>query len=322
MHKAGHKTDVQSQLLTKRQKLLNLNSKAVLGVALLSFAVPGLASAQSSDVSNRLQRIEREIDTLSRAVYRGEEPPEGHQFSAGLNDQYQATLEVRLNAIEEQLRSLTGQIEENRYKVEQIEKRLNMSLSDIEMRLNDQAPAAADGSQVITDMPSPSIEINQPNEVPDSLQTPAEQIAENPDAAYSPDQPASTLPADAATLYEDAFTELKAGKNVEAQTKFEQFLNIYQDDKLANNARYWLAETYYVQNNYDAAAKAFATAYQKDPKGTKAADNLLKLGLSLNALGRDKDACVALKQLDKEFGITNSAVVQRGEKEREKLSCS
>ena len=90
---------------------------------------------------------------------------------------------------------------------------------------------------------------------------------------------------------------------------------------MASNARYWLAETYYVENDYEDAAREFAVAYKKDPKGSKAQDNLLKLALSLKGLDRDKDACVALAQLDKEFGITNSAVVQRGAKERATLAC-
>ncbi len=305
-------------MLTK-QKYLPLKNKAIIAIALFSFIAPSVAVAQSGDVSNRLQRIEREIDTLSRSVYKGEAPPPGQQFSAGADAQFQANMEVRLNSIEEQLRNLTGQIEENRYKVEQIEKKLDMSLSDIDMRLNEQTPSSAQPNEGIIDTTS-SVEINQPD-VPQS-QTVTVTPTQNPDAPYSPDEPVATLPTDAATLYERAFADLKAGRNETAQTGFEQFLGVYSEDKLASNARYWLAETYYVRGNYDAAAKAFATAYQKDPKGSKAADNLLKLGLSLDALDRGKDACVALKQLDKAFGATGSAVVKRGEKEREKLSCS
>ncbi len=321
IHSHGHKTDAQLQLLTKPTHI-SFKGKAIIAIALLSFSVPSIAVAQSSDTSNRLNRIEREIETLSRSVYKGETPPPGQQFSAGADAQYQANLEVRLNSIEEQLRNLTGQIEENRYKVEQIEKKLDLSLSDIDMRLNEQTPSSTPSTtgSVDAQSASSSIEINQPD-VPQP-ETVTVTPTQNPDAPYTPDEPVTTLPTDAATLYERAFADLKAGKNETAQSGFEQFLNVYSEDKLANNARYWLAETYYVQGEYDAAAKAFATAYQKDPKGSKAADNLLKLGLSLNELGRDKDACVALKQLDKAFGVTGSAVVQRGEKEREKLSCS
>ena len=55
----------------------------------------------------------------------------------------------------------------------------------------------------------------------------------------------------------------------------------YPNDPLAGNAQYWLGETYYVRKDYKNAAAAFAEGYQKYPKGPKAADDLLKLGMSL-----------------------------------------
>ena len=64
---------------------------------------------------------------------------------------------------------------------------------------------------------------------------------------------------------------------------------------LAGNAQYWLGETYYVRKDYENAATAFALGYQKYPKSAKAADDLLKLGMSLGNLGKKPDACTRLR---------------------------
>ena len=71
------------------------------------------------------------------------------------------------------------------------------------------------------------------------------------------------------------------------------FIQRYPNDSLAGNAQYWLGETYYVRKDYNNAAAVFAEGYQKYPKGGKAADNLLKLGMALGQLGQKTDACRA-----------------------------
>ncbi|MAQ70777.1 MAG: tol-pal system protein YbgF [Alphaproteobacteria bacterium] len=303
----------------------------LMGVFVASLALSIPVHAQS-DVNNRLNRIEREIDTLSRTIYKGETPPAG-SLAGMMDSRYQANIEVRLNSIEEQMRNLTGQVEEATYKAEQNEATLKRQINDMEMRLN-----ALEGNNTLpNNVENGSSVMINPDATPnDPMQTNLPQPSD--DAYYDSDGSSSidsTIPnaasnnvsvasasADATTSYEAAYSQLKAGNNEAAQQAFQNFLIAYPDDQLAANARYWLGETYYVQNNYEGAAKSFAEAYKKNPKGPKAADNLLKLGLSLSGMGRNEDACVALQQLEKEFGPTRSALVRRGEQEREKLSCS
>ena len=51
-----------------------------------------------------------------------------------------------------------------------------------------------------------------------------------------------------------------------------------------------LGETYYVRGDFPNAARAFAEGFQKYPKSGKAPDNLLKLGMSLQAQGKPEQA--------------------------------
>ena len=68
-------------------------------------------------------------------------------------------------------------------------------------------------------------------------------------------------------------------------------------DPLVGNAYYWQGETYYIRRDYVNAADSFRQGFEALPTGPKAPDNLLKLAMSLNALNRDKEACVVLGQV-------------------------
>src|SRR5690242_9453680 len=82
--------------------------------------------AQQDDQSARLDRIENEIQTLSRAVFKGEQPPAGvaaqmqQESGAGA-----AANEERLTEIENELRTLTGRVEQHENTIQQLQKQLS-----------------------------------------------------------------------------------------------------------------------------------------------------------------------------------------------------
>jgi len=94
----------------------------------------------------------------------------------------------------------------------------------------------------------------------------------------------------------------------------------YGDNSLAGNAQYWLGETYYVQGDYRQAAQSFLKGYREYPKGRKAADSLLKLGLSLNRLGQKEQACAAFGQLGGQFPKAAEAR-KRAQTEAKRAGC-
>ena len=76
---------------------------------------------------------------------------------------------------------------------------------------------------------------------------------------------------------------------------FSAFLTQNPQDPLAENARYWLGETYYARGDYARAAEVFVEGYQTSKTGPKAPDTLLKLGMSLSSMGKKKEACADLR---------------------------
>jgi tol-pal system protein YbgF len=280
----------------------------------LAWSNPGQAQS-SGDTNNRLNRMENEIETLSRAIYRGEEPPPG-AFSGGADA---AATEVRLQQLETEIRNLTGRLEEQNYKIDQLQQALDRQVSDMQMQIQDNQRSAAPAPT--TAAPRYTAGSGSGNGASYTAQSGTQNEEQLGSYTQSPETSGVTGGADAAAAsYENAFALLKAANYDAAEVEFKSFLDQYPDHVLSPNAKYWYGETFYVRGQYEHAARIFADAYQSDPKGSKSGDNLLKLGLSLAGMGNQNDACVALRQLGKD-GQPGSPVMRRAEQEMGRLGC-
>jgi tol-pal system protein YbgF len=114
---------------------------------------------------------------------------------------------------------------------------------------------------------------------------------------------------------------MRKAKYDEAEAAFKEFLAANPDDPLADNAHYWLGETYYVRGDYARAAEAFLEGYQGNKAGPKAPDTLLKLGMSLAALGKNKEACATYGELKKTLPDAPATIKGKADKERRRLGC-
>lgn len=316
------------------------------------------AAAQSTDIrslADTVSRLERQLQTLERNVYRGGgapapatagSAPAGDASPAGV-----AALSVRVGDIEEQLRQATGEVERLGHEVRQISSRLEKALTDIDFRLRSleqggtpgalrsdavPAPAWTDAGQAVAAAPAGTSP--EPGVIGTLTESQLRDAAVTPSAAPQSGAietvpPASqtaarggetvTLPAGApAEQYEYAFSYLMRRDFPGAEEAFRQFVEAHPEDALAGNAQYWLGETYYVRNDFASAARAFAEGFQRYPESTKAADNLLKLGLSLAALERKDDACITFAKLSTAYPGAAANVLQRAKRERDKLGCS
>jgi tol-pal system protein YbgF len=80
--------------------------------------------------------------------------------------------------------------------------------------------------------------------------------------------------------YTSAFDALKASDFPKAIAGFKSFLAQYPASTLASNAQYWLGEAYYVTREYGAASEAFTKVTTQWPDSRKAPDALVKLGFT------------------------------------------
>ncbi len=102
-------------------------------------------------------------------------------------------------------------------------------------------------------------------------------------------------------LYERSNESLLRRQFDEAETGFRTFVEKYSDHGLAGSAQYWLGETYFAQSDFKQAAQSFLKGYKQYPKSRRAADSLLKLGISLGRLGQKQQACAAYGAVNSEY---------------------
>jgi tol-pal system protein YbgF len=121
--------------------------------------------------------------------------------------------------------------------------------------------------------------------------------------------------------YAHAFNLMHNKRFDEAEAAYKAFLERHPDDPLAENAHYWLGETYYARQDYAAAAGTFLAGYEKFKTGAKAPDTLLKLGMALARLDKTPEACASFAEIERAFPDAPSAILGRAEAEARQAGC-
>jgi tol-pal system protein YbgF len=302
-------------------------------LCLVVATLPFTAHAQADPAAmERMERLERDIMLLQRQVARGGPSSgiitAGPSFSgdASLPAGGSAQLEVRLSAIEEELRTLRGKIEENEFQVRKLSENFEKLQRDTEFRFSEMGGKPLPDASVTPE--EAPVEEAKPKKFEGTPETPAavSDVPAGPTTAgdgvlRAPDSQTAdnfTTPRD---HYNYAFRLLNQTKYDEAAKAFDSFARKYAKDPLVGNAYYWQGETYYIRRDYVTAADLFRQGFEALPNGPKAADNLLKLAMSLNALKRDKEACVVLGQITTKFRKTSTSVTERAIQEQKRIGC-
>jgi tol-pal system protein YbgF len=107
--------------------------------------------------------------------------------------------------------------------------------------------------------------------------------------------------------YEAALDLIEGRKYEEANRAFTAFLASFPTSPLADNAQYWLAETYYVRNQYAEGLPAFRRLIETYPQSDKVPDALLKVGFCQAELGQRSEARTSLQEVMRQFPGTTAA---------------
>lgn len=107
--------------------------------------------------------------------------------------------------------------------------------------------------------------------------------------------------------YQAAFELLKEQRYDDAAMGFQQFLVSFPDSQLADNAQYWLAESYYVTDKFEEALTEFQVVINQHPESRKVPDALLKMGYCNYELERWNDARASLTRVQSEYSDTTAA---------------
>jgi tol-pal system protein YbgF len=326
------------------------------GLALLLLLSSAAALAQSNDVrglADTVSRLERQLQALERNVYRGAPPPATTTQASGLGVSPSAApsgtalsnFQVTTDGLEEQLRRLTGQVEQLDFQVRQMNQRMDRLVSDVDFRLQALEQGGGATTPLGTTQPVAPAAPRSPGAVTvDSaggagaprvfgtltetqlraagIETaPVGEQTANADPAAQAPSPTALPAGSPRDQYDFAYKFLLQRDFESAETALSAFVAANPEDSLAGNAQYWLGETFYVRGDYPTAARAFAEGFQRYPDSAKAPDNLLKLGMSLAKLEQSSDACITLKKLRVEYPDAPTSIVQRADREIGRLQC-
>lgn len=108
-------------------------------------------------------------------------------------------------------------------------------------------------------------------------------------------------------FYDEALGLYNKGDYDKAIENFEQFVIVYPQDALTDNALYWIGESYYALKKYNDALTYFHRIVVDFPNADKVPSALYKVALSLENLGMQKEAEGALRELIARFPNTEEA---------------
>ncbi len=244
-------------------------------------AIKAAQAEQQSALAARLEDADRRLAELDLA----------HGETRRTSGRNAADAEVVLEQLKGLLMELRGQFEVTAFRVDKIERKLNIIHTD----LSDQKAEARrreDEARLKAELEARKREADARKDPLAAIQRPAKQE----------------------DFYKLAYGLLEGGQTQAARQLFEEFLSRWPKDGYADNALYWIAESLYAEGKFREAALSFQRVRQEFPKGDKSADALLKLGYCFLELHMDREALPFLK----EFVATFSSHPQAG-KARQKI---
>ena len=97
--------------------------------------------------------------------------------------------------------------------------------------------------------------------------------------------------------YEDAWKRLRERDYRRAIKQFKKFVEEHSDNNLADNAQYWIGESYYALQEFNEAILEFDEVRKKYPDGDKVPAAWLKIGYAFAELGNRVDARLILQEV-------------------------
>jgi tol-pal system protein YbgF len=279
----------------------------------ISIALPGIALAQAPVQDNAA--LDQRVARLEQVV----------------NSQTLIELLNNVQALQREVQSLRGEIELQGHSVSQLKQRQRELYLDIDRRLQ----RLEMGQGTTATIPPPAVAATAPStpappaytaqpQPPAAAPIPAQPApaapaastvtATAPPTAASPASPpgrALVNPAEEQRAYQASFDLLKAGRYEPATKAFAEFLQQYPSGQFADNAKYWLAEAYYVTRQFEPALRQFEMLVAEHPDSQKLTHALLKIGYIHAELGQREDAERVLNDLIQRFPESTAAGLAR-----------
>ncbi len=279
----------------------------------ISVVVTAIA-ATSAQAQSRRELAER-IDATEVRIGELEQ-----EFLAG--DPVVETLMERLDAMDYQVREMTGLVEQLQFENRQ----LRQQLEALDLQVNPPVPAIDDAAAAFM---SDGLEtLPEGAEALEDVPAADPRFADARAAATGTlgggvptNAPAEVQQVDPMAMYRSGEARLRDGDFDGAQLAFQAFLTDHADHPNAGEAYYWLGETFYVRDDFGSAADNYIASLRTQAGGPKAPDALVRLAASLRGLGRVDEACATLGRFSQQFPNASPESRDRAARESVRANC-
>ena len=270
---------------------------------LLATTVATPAVAQSN-IEGRVGRLESEMRAVQRKVFPGGAgamvEPQVTPSQAPASDIGAPSanavddLTQRVASLEQQLQTMTGQVEQTQYRIRQLEEQFGAYRRDTDAKLAAGVPpvaSVADAGPVVPPAPRPAAGARP------ATPTPA-------DAAPAPtggvEKPNTGQPDEDEYTY--GYRLWAARQYPAAQAQLKKVVADYPRSRRASYAQNLLGRAYLDEGKPNLAATTFYDNYKKMPDGERAPESLYYLGQALLKLNKPADACKVYDELNDAYG--------------------
>ena len=293
-------------------------------LAASTYLIPAAAVAQTN-VEGRVGKLESEMRAVQRKVFPGGagqylQPeitrPDAPQAIGGIPaTSAVADLTSRVTALEQQMAGMTDQIEQNGFKVRQLQDQFEAYRRSTDAKLAGLAAtpaiAAATPSTPLGDDEAATGATTRPSRTPPRgtaaarpASTPATAVDTADDAA-----PAAAARVDKPSTGDTPEDEYNYGYRLwaakqypQAEAQLKKTVAAYPRHRRASYAQNLLGRAYLDEGKPSLASMAFYDNYKKMPDGERAPDSLYYLAQALMKLNKPADACKVYGELTDVYG--------------------
>jgi tol-pal system protein YbgF len=272
----------------------------VLSMALLPVAAPAQGSAEArkdslADIRQSLQVLYFEIQQLRTEL----STTHGPTGAAG-----EGPALVRIDALEQELRRLTGDVEQLQFRIEKIVQDGTNRIADLQFRLVELEGGDLSQLGKTTTLGG--------GEMPAAVVPPAvtgEETTGSAELAVAEQED-----------FDAAKRALDEGNFVESSDRFLAFIDTYPGGPLTGEAYFWRGEALAALSDWKNAARSYLESFSGSPLNSKAPDAFFKLGVSLGKLSQIDAACETLGELSRRYPAAD--VVPQAAAEMQTLGCN
>jgi len=252
-------------------------------------------------IDKRVKNIEESLDAFDKQS--------GQDLNSGLRSilERQAALSADIDQLRQQVMELSGNTEDNEHVIRKIVEKDLGEIDKIKTEFSDLSQRITNLEIKVMGKPQ-TTGSEQISDTEDEKQARLPAVPEQKVPTVVPPAPVETESKEL-TLYNASLASFEEGKFEETIRSLKDFLKKYPKSDLADNAHFWIGESYMGLKQYEQAILAFQEVIKKYPKGNKVPGALLKQALAFLEIKDKTSSSLLLKKIIKNYPKSDEAKI-------------